>query len=330
MQNAQQTARVGLFFLLGMALIWVTFETLSGGKILRDKGYQVVAGFDTLKELKEGDDVRMAGVKIGEVASTRLAGRRAEALLRIDSHQLIKEDAAAVIITNGLIGTAYVSIDLGSEKAAALKPGAEIRTRKTSDINEVMAQIGDLGQKLEGALQGISGAFAGDGRSPGLVQKLDQLVTDNRENLSRATANLQLITDKVNRGEGTLGKLINDPRLHDELVAGVADLRGGATQAKNFLASAQGLLDEVKAGRGTLGTLVFDQKAGEDLKASLSGLRSVSERLSRGEGTLGKLLGDETLLRDMRSLMRKADRALDGMGDSGPLTAVGVLANGLF
>ena len=70
--------------------------------------------------------------------------------------------------------------------------------------------------------------------------------------------------------------------------------------------------------------------AGDDLKASLTSLRSVSERLSRGEGTLGKLLGDETLLRDMKSLMRKADRALDGMGDSGPLTAVGVLANGLF
>ena len=220
------------------------------------------------------------------------------------SHQIIKDDAAAVIITNGLIGTAYVSIDLGSDKAAALKPGSEIRTQKTPDLNEVMAQIGDLGKKLDGALQGISGAFAGDGRSPGLVQRIDQLVTDNRENLSRATANLQLITDKVNRGEGTLGKLINDPRLHDELVAGVADLRGSATQAKNFLASAQGVLDEVKAGRGTLGTLVFDQKAGDDLKASLTSLRSVSERLSRGEGTLGKLLGDETLLRDMKSLMQ--------------------------
>ena len=165
MHNAQQTARVGLFFLLGMALIWVTFETLSGGKIIRDKGYQVIAGFDTLKELKEGDDVRMAGVKIGEVAKTRLAGRRAEAVLRIDSHQVVKDDAAAVIITNGLIGTAYVSIDLGSEKAAALKPGAEIRTQKTPDLNEVMAQIGDLGKKLDGALQGISGAFAGDRKS---------------------------------------------------------------------------------------------------------------------------------------------------------------------
>ena len=42
MNNMQQTARVGLFFLLGMALIWVTFETLSGGKIFKDKGYTLV------------------------------------------------------------------------------------------------------------------------------------------------------------------------------------------------------------------------------------------------------------------------------------------------
>ncbi|MBM3852687.1 MAG: MCE family protein, partial [Verrucomicrobia bacterium] len=85
MQNPQQTARVGLFFVLGLALIWVTFETLSGGKLwFKDKGYMLIAGFESLKELKEGDHVRMAGVKIGEVARTRLAGRRAEAVLRID------------------------------------------------------------------------------------------------------------------------------------------------------------------------------------------------------------------------------------------------------
>ena len=37
MNNMQQTARVGLFFLLGLALTWVTFETLNGGKILKDE-----------------------------------------------------------------------------------------------------------------------------------------------------------------------------------------------------------------------------------------------------------------------------------------------------
>ena len=83
MNNAQQTIRVGLFFILGLALIWVTFETLSGGRVFQDKGYELIAGFDNLKSLKPGDEVRMAGVKIGEVHKTQLSGssRRAEAIL---------------------------------------------------------------------------------------------------------------------------------------------------------------------------------------------------------------------------------------------------------
>ena len=78
MNTAQQTARVGLFFLLGLALTWVTWETLSDGKLFKQTGYSLVAGFDNLKELKQGDEVRMAGVKIGSVERTRLAGRRAD------------------------------------------------------------------------------------------------------------------------------------------------------------------------------------------------------------------------------------------------------------
>ena len=74
MNSTQQTARIGLFFLLGVALIWVTFETLSGGSFFRDKGYTLVAGFSDLKDLKVSDDVRMAGVKIGAVEATRLNG----------------------------------------------------------------------------------------------------------------------------------------------------------------------------------------------------------------------------------------------------------------
>src|SRR6185295_6279492 len=99
MNNSQQTTRVGLFFLLGLALIWVTFETLGGKKFWEDKGYTVIAGFDSVKDLKQGDDVRMAGVKIGAVELTRLAGsRRAEAVLRIDPQYKIQEDATATIV----------------------------------------------------------------------------------------------------------------------------------------------------------------------------------------------------------------------------------------
>ena len=330
MNNVQQTARVGLFFLLGLALTWVTFETLRGGKVFSDQGYNLVAGFASLKELKEGDEVRMAGVQIGEVEKTRLAGRRAEAVLRINPNVKIKADATATIVMAGLIGTNYISLDLGTDAAPDLAPGAELRTKASPDLNAVMSQIGDLGKKLEDALGNIGGALSGDGRSPGIIQKVDQLVTENRENISRTTSNLAELTRKVNQGEGTLGKLINDPALYTELQTTLGEIRGGAAEAKTFLANAQAIVDEVKRGKGTLGALVYDPKAADDLKATIANFRAVSDRIQKGEGTLGKLLGDDALLRDAQALMKKADRALDGLDDTGPITALGIVSRGLF
>jgi phospholipid/cholesterol/gamma-HCH transport system substrate-binding protein len=331
MNNFQQTARVGLFFILGLALTWVTFETLRGGKVFKDQGYNLIAGFESLKELKDGDEVRMAGVKVGEVELTRLAGRRAEAVLRIDHRVKIKSDATATIVMAGLIGTNYIGITLGTDAAPDLVDGAEIRTQTTPDLNSVMSQIGDLGKKLETAIGDLSSALSGDGKGEtGIIKKVDQLISENRENISKATADLRDITAKVNKGEGTLGKLINDPKLHDDLVTTLDEIKKGASEAKDFIANAQKIIDQVKSGQGAIGALVFDQKAGDDIKASIANIRSVSDKISRGEGTLGKLLSDESLFRDAQSIMKKADRALDGLDDTGPITAVGVVYRGLF
>jgi phospholipid/cholesterol/gamma-HCH transport system substrate-binding protein len=230
----------------------------------------------------------------------------------------------------GLIGTNYIGIDLGSPTAAALKDGAEIRTKVTPDINAIMSELGNLGQKLEGALNSITGAVNGDGKTPGLFQKIDKVVTDNSEKFATTMTNLQDVTAKLNKGEGTLGRLINDPKLHDELVATVTEIKTAATDARTFVTNAQAIIDQVKTGKGALGALVFDEKTGTDIKATVASLRSVSDKLSKGEGTLGKLLNDDTIYRDAQTLMKKANTAIDGLGDSGPITALGVVANSLF
>lgn len=330
MNNSQQTARVGLFFLLGLALVWVTFETLSGGKVFEKKGYSVVAGFDTLKELKQGDEVRMAGVKIGAVGQTRLAGRRAEAILDINPGVEIKDDAVATISMAGLIGTNYIAIDLGTPDAKPLRPGAEIHTRTTPDFNTIMSDLGNLGQKLDGALGSLTESLNGDPQHPGLLKNLNSLVTENQGNVKATISNLKEVTDKINKGEGTVGKLVNSSELHDQLLASVNEIRGAATEAKGFIANAQGIVAQVKSGQGVLGTLVYDQKAGDDLKASIANFRLVSDKLATGQGTLGKLISDDSMLRDAQAIMKKADRALDSMDDTGPITAVGVVAKGLF
>lgn len=332
MNNSQQTIRVGLFFLLGLALTWVTFATLSGGSIFKAKGYRLVAGFETLKELKKGDDVRMAGVTIGSIEETHLdlAHRRGEAILLIDPGVQISSDSTASIVMSGLIGTNYVGIDLGSAGAAPLAPGAEIRTRITPDINTIMTDLGNLGQKLDGALSSFSTAINGDGKQGGLFQKLDKVIMENSEKVTATMTNVQEITAKLNNGEGTLGKLINNPALHDELLAAVGDIRATAAQAKTFVTDAQAIMAQVKAGKGALGALVYDETAANDLKASVANIRSVSDKLAKGEGTLGKLINDDTLYNTAQGTLKKADRAIDGLEDSGPITAVGIVAKSLF
>lgn len=332
MNNAQQTARVGLFFLLGLALTWVTFETLSGGKLFREKAYTIVAGFQSLKELKTGDEVRMAGVKIGVVEKTLLnpSKRRAEAILRINQDAKIPNDAVATISMAGLIGTNYIGIDLGSPTAPPLQPGAEIRTQTTPDLNSIMADLGNLGQKLEGALGAFGNAMGGNGKEPGLFQKLDRLVTENQDKVTATMANLQDITTKVNQGQGTLGKLVNDPALHDQLLSAVQDIKSAAAGAKDFMANAQGIIDQVKSGKGTLGALVYDDSTAQNLKATVANFRAVSDKIAKGEGSLGKLINDDQLYLSAQSTIKKADRALDSMSDSGPITAVGIVANSLF
>jgi phospholipid/cholesterol/gamma-HCH transport system substrate-binding protein len=272
----------------------------------------------------------MAGVKVGAVEKTRLGHGRAEAVLRINEGVQIPNDTTASIAMSGLIGTNYVGIDLGSGHAPAFPPGAEIATKVTPDLNTIMADIGSLGQKLQGTLDSFGQALNGNGKEGGLFQKLDRLVSENDGKITATMTNLQEITTKINDGQGTLGKLVNDPALHDELLATVGEIKAAADDAKKFMSNAQSIVDQVKSGKGTLGTLVFDETAGNDLKATAANLRAVSDKLAKGEGTLGKLINDDALYNTAQSTLKKADRALDGLGDSGPITAVGVVANSLF
>ena len=185
MNNTQMSARVGLFFLIGVVLIYVTFESLRGNSISRKHGYTVVAGFPTLKELKAGDEVRMAGVKIGVVETTRLANGRAEAILRIVPEMHVAKDSVATISMAGLIGTNYVSINLGHpENGTVPEVGGELLTRTAPDLNQIMSDLGSLGQDLKGALANISQAFGSgaDGKG-GLLSKLDRLVSENSEKI---------------------------------------------------------------------------------------------------------------------------------------------------
>jgi phospholipid/cholesterol/gamma-HCH transport system substrate-binding protein len=329
MNNRIQSIRVGLFFLLGLALLWVTFESLNGGRVFKQKGYALLARFENLKGLQDGDDILMAGVRIGSVRQTRLAERKAEAVLSIQPGINIPNDAVAMVATSSLLGSNHLEITVGSTGLPFLQPGAEIKTRNTVDMNEVIAKLGSLGDRLEQVVGDI-GKNLGGNDSGNIFKKIDKLVTDNGPKLTETISNLQDITAKIRSGEGTIGKLVNDSKLHDDLLASVDEIKGAATDARTFVSNAEAIVEQVKAGKGALGALVYDEQTGTEVKLAVKNLKEVSDKLNNGQGTLGKLISDDSLFREAQGTMRKVDRAVDGLSDQGPITAVGVAAKSLF
>lgn len=330
MNNMSQSIRVGLFFLLGLALAWITFESLNGGRLFKKPGYTLVAGFANLKGLKTGDEIRMAGVKVGAVELTRLAGHRVEALLSIEPGVKIPSDAVASVEQSSLLGSNYLGVTFGTPGIELLKDGDEISTKATVDMSEVISQLGNLGSKLEQVIGEIGKSMGTGSEGGGIFQRIDKLVTDNGPKLTETISNLQDITAKIKTSEGTLGKLINDPKLHDDLLAGVSEIKLAAADARVFMSDTKGIVADVKSGKGTLGLLLYDDATANSLKTSMTNLREVSDKLNSGQGTLGKLIADDSLYLSVQSTMKKADRALDGLGDQGPITAVGVVAGALF
>ena len=330
MNNSQQAIRVGLFFILGLALAWITFESLNGGRLFKQSGYTIIAGFSNLKGLKIGDDVLMAGVKIGSVGNSRLGNQRVEAVLVILPKVKIPNDAVASVEVSSLLGANYLGVSFGTPTATPLNDGDEIKTKNTIDMNEVISQLGALGSKLEQVMGDISKTMGGGSGSENLFQKIDKLVTENGPKLTETVSNLQDITAKIKSGDGTIGRLINDPKLHDELIASINEIKLAATDARNFMNDTKGIVADVKTGKGALGLLLYDEGTANSIKVTANNLRELSEKLNGGQGTLGKLISDDKIYRDVQGLMKKADRAIDGLGDSGPITAVGVVANSLF
>lgn len=327
MNQTFQSIRVGIFFVLGLILIYAVYSVIGDKGVTSDKGYQLTAEFENIRTITTGAAVRMAGVQIGQVTGTELENGKGRVRVAIDPAVSIPGDSVASIAMSSLLGQSYLSVQYGGSQPA-LADGDSLETAESADFNEILGEVQELGKKLNKMADGFSGI---DGSGMGdLFTNLNDLVTENRTRFDTVMSNLEELTTKLNQSEGTLGKLINEDGLYVELMTVVEDFRAASGDMRTSLASAQGLVARVEAGEGTLGRLLVGEEIADQLEATIANMQAFSEKLNSGEGTLGKLVTDDTLYNELRGMMSKADKALDSLGDSGPITAVGAVSGALF
>ena len=140
---------VGIFMLLGfLALLVMVFKVSGVQELTHAKSYEVTANFSDIGGLKVRAPVTISGVKVGEVTSIVLQpgqlNAKVKMQLRQDQH-IPYDDASARILTEGLLGSNYVSIVPGFESVPAhpfLRAGDVIeRTQEAVILENIIGQL---------------------------------------------------------------------------------------------------------------------------------------------------------------------------------------------
>jgi phospholipid/cholesterol/gamma-HCH transport system substrate-binding protein len=220
--------------------------------------------------LRKDDNVVQRGMTVGKVKSLRLMDGRVRVLALLDKPVKLKTDYQITVISTSILGGRNLEVKTGSEQAPLLPPDVMPQGTKPFDL---MAEAASAVHEIRIALN-----------EGGVLT-----------NLQQAMASIKDISGKINRGEGTIGKLVNDEGLYNEVQGVAKDIRG-VTAKVNEIA------DKVNKGEGTLGKLISDDAIYTNVAAVAANLREISDRLNKGEGTLGKLLSkDDQLYKDIAS-----------------------------
>jgi phospholipid/cholesterol/gamma-HCH transport system substrate-binding protein len=297
--------RVGIFVLAALLILAVTIFYVTGQGILRPK-YTLVTYLPEVENLQFGAPVDLDGIQVGTVQDFSLnpkpPDRKHNILLsmRVDKRyqNQIRTDSMVTLETQGLLGDRFVSISRGFTGSVipqnGVVPGGEV-----PEIKDVVE------------------------RSMDVVQNLGVL-----------SAQINDIVTKVNKGQGTIGKFMNDPSFYNHLNSATEKLDTMATSIEKgqgtigkFYASDEiynkanstiGHLDDVVSAvreqKGTLGKLIYDPEEAENVRGIAEKGNAMLADIREGKGTLGKLAKDEALynnLRDASANVRDASAKLN-------------------
>jgi len=324
-------SKLGFFFALAIFCAFIILESLGGFAFLH-RGYHLHALFKNVQELKVGDFVKMAGVQIGRVESISLSNSFAEVTLNLNRDASVKTDSKASIGFTGLMAQSFVAIDFGSAAAPRAEDGATLQSFEQPDFGMLMAKLDNVASGVENLTRSFSGE-----KIDNLLGPFTDFLKNNQANLTASIANLKTVSDRITQGQGTVGKLINTDTLYVSALNSISNLQGtagdidtAAAKARELITNANGLVLDVKAGQGTVGKLMTDDTLYRAATGTMTNAHQILLKVNHGQGTVGQLINNDTMLKDVKLSLQKLDKATESLEDTGPLSVLGTMASSLF
>ncbi len=282
--------RVGIFVLFGLAVLGFLILNATGDFNPFEKKLRLRARFATADGLREGAEVQLAGVHVGKVERVNLLppdspeDAKVEAVLLVDqtldgrpiSERIRTDSTAQLVATSLLANDKMINVTPGSSNGSTVAENHVLASTSAMSINQ-LTQTGNE-----------------------LLQQINKLAIPTNE-----------ILNKANRGEGTLGRVINDESLYNNLDQTVAE-------TKLTLAKLQNTIDRINRGDGSAGKLLNDPELYDNLNRSVRQLEAISTDLRAGRGTAGKFLTDDAIYNESRAAiadLRVSAAKINGIAD---------------
>ena len=281
--------KVGIAFTLTIAGFFWGMNFLKGTDLFSTSNkYYVV--YDDVNGIVKSNPVIMNGFKIGQVDKIIYAEDKSGRLivtLRVDDNVFIPKSSNAVIVSSDLLGSKAIELEMSEDKTPA-KNGDTLVGNVQSGLTD---QIKPLKSKAEGLVTSL------DSLSFALTQLINQR---SRSSLNNIFANLEHTT------EG-LDKMVNNS--NSKLNSMLANIDGVAGNLNNKQSDINGILKNVNSLSDSLSRLQLNLTI-EKLNKTIAELNSVLGKIDNSQGSLGKLVNDDSLYNNLNSASANLDKLL--------------------
>ena len=305
---------VGIFMAAVLALLAYFTIVISGVDILvgRTK-VPIKIEFSDVGGLKDRDSVMYRGMKVGVIERINLSRTNVTMTVRVADDVVLREGYRISVASLSLLGGNYLLLEEGNGKPLPLATTlfrGEPPTDWMRDLGRIASSVSDL--TSDGGIKSIItnvetvaaklNAIAtriekGEGTVGKLLSSDETVYNDIKDTVASAKA----IAGRLERGEGTVGKFLSsDETVYNDI--------------KDTVASAKVVAGRLERGEGTVGKLLSsDDTVYQDLKVSIGNIREVTAKLKDSKGLLGKLTSDEKLASDASALVERLAAASDDL-----------------
>jgi phospholipid/cholesterol/gamma-HCH transport system substrate-binding protein len=218
-----RVARLGAFIFVTLAVLAAGVFLIGSKEYLFGSTYKLKAQFDNVAGLSNGADVQVGGVHSGTVLSIDLPhkpGEKVTVVMELDdsTHEIIKQDSVASIETEGLLGNQYVAISFGSAGQAGVKNGEMMQSLPPLIMSDLLK------------------------KASGILDTSQQAI----DNATMATAHINSVTAKIDDGQGTIGSLVNDKQIYNNVDQTTAALQATMVHAQAGVTDFQENMEALK------------------------------------------------------------------------------------